>query len=133
MPEETSYCPFCGKQILAVARKCRYCGQYLDPSLRAEAQQFGAVERAMLPVGRPFSAIAAGYLGLFSLFPLIGIAAGLGAVICGIFALRVIKKDPILSGKGRAWFGIAAGAIGFFLWSTLLVLMIIGAFIDARR
>lgn len=27
---ETKKCPFCGKEILAIAKKCKYCGQWLE-------------------------------------------------------------------------------------------------------
>ena len=31
-PQPTRRCPMCGEKILAVARKCRFCGEYLDES-----------------------------------------------------------------------------------------------------
>src|SRR5436305_5960962 len=109
MSEPDKPCPYCGEMILAVARKCRHCGQYLDPSLRRP--QHDAMERLMLPVDTPPSAIAAGYLGLVSFFPLFGIVTGVLAVILGRKALRVVEADSALVGKGRAWFGIVFGGL----------------------
>ncbi len=66
-----------------------------------------AAERAILPVGRAGSAIAAGYLGLLSPF---AIFAPL-AVVFGVVALRTLKREPHLHGAGRAWFGVVMGAL----------------------
>jgi len=122
MFDATKTCPMCGEQILAVARKCRHCGEYLDPEARKQDRP-DVLERSLLPVGRPISAIAAGYLALFAFLPLIGLIPGILAVIFGILALNKINRDPSLCGKGRAWFGIIVGGLVPLLW--------IGAFIVA--
>lgn len=30
MTDETKLCPFCGEEILAIAKKCKHCGEFLD-------------------------------------------------------------------------------------------------------
>jgi hypothetical protein len=93
----------CGEVILASARKCRHCREYLDPSLRPPREPVhDAVDRMLLPVDRPISAIAAGYLGLFSLLPFFGLIA----IAVAVKALRTLKQNPELSGRGRAIFGV---------------------------
>lgn len=76
----------------------------------------------MLPVGRSVWAIAAGYLGLFSLilFP-----APL-ALVCGIVAIRDIKRHPHLHGMGRAIFGIVMGAFGTVGLIIMLIAIAMG-------
>lgn len=32
MTEETKKCPYCGEEILAIAKKCKHCGRWLDGS-----------------------------------------------------------------------------------------------------
>jgi hypothetical protein len=112
--------------ILAVANKCRYCQEYIDPELR-RLNRGGpsGVDRMLTPVGRPTSAIASGYLGLVSIFPLIGLLTGLVAIGLGIKAIRTINRDPELSGKGRAWFGIIAGGLGIAVQVFFIIWMVI--------
>jgi len=64
--------------------------------------------RLLLPVGRSWVAIAAGYAGLFAIlcFPA---PLALGS---GIWAVIDLKKHPDKHGMGRAIFGIVMGALG---------------------
>jgi hypothetical protein len=79
------------------------------------------------------SAIAAGYLGLLSFFPLVGFGTGILAIVFGVIALKKIGQDETLSGKGRAWFGILAGALGVLAWGFLIVTMIVMLIVEASR
>lgn len=74
----------------------------------------------VLPVGRSGLAIAAGYLGLFSVLFLPAPVA----LVVGILAVRDLKKNPGKGGLGRAWFGIIMGAIfsAFLAFSILATL-----------
>jgi len=78
----------------------------------AQPQPYKASEddtlKWVVPIGRSGWAIAAGYLGLFAVL----IVPAPLALLTGILGLRAIKKHPEKLGKGRAWFGIIAGAIG---------------------
>lgn len=78
-------------------------GAYIAPH---SGNQSGGLEW-ILPVNRSICAVIAGYLGLLSIT---GIFAPF-AIVFGLLGLREIKKNPSLRGSGRAWFGIAMGAI----------------------
>lgn len=61
-PEERTRCPFCNEQILANSRKCRYCFEYLDPTLRSiyNRNRTPATQpaRALVPSGQKTTALA---------------------------------------------------------------------------
>ena len=80
--------------------------QPVDPSLRY-----------VLPIGRSGWAIAAGYLGLVSVLCVFAPFA----LIAGLVALRALRDDPELLGRGRAWFGTIMGAAFTVLLIVLLI------------
>jgi hypothetical protein len=82
--------------------------------------------RWVLPVGQSVWAIASGYLGLLSLALCF---LGPFAVITGIVAIAEMRKNPRLSGWGRAIIGIVLGALG----SLVLAMAIFAAVADVVR
>ena len=124
MGQENKDCPYCGEIIKRIAKKCKHCGEFLDERMRRDQEERERASRrpdpslaAVIPVGRAPSAIAAGYLGLLS--PLIIFAPF--ALLVGILALNQMKKDPELTGAGRAWFGIIMGAIFSLAFVAMLL------------
>lgn len=74
----------------------------------------------VLPVGRSWQSIVAGYVGLFALFAwfmgmagtagvAFGAVVGLLSVALGILAIRRASTGG--HGRGRAWFAVVAGAL----------------------
>ena len=129
MADETTRCPFCDEQILAVARKCKHGGEILDEALRAERagaapRDLGAdpALRLILPVGRSIFAVIAGYLGLFSV---LGVFAPF-ALLCGVLAIVEMRRHPDRHGMGRAIFGIVMGGVFTLLFGAVLISAALG-------
>ena len=119
-------CPHCGHQTLV---HDQYVGQsgpcgcgrtvtvlppgFVPPSPIDSLGENAGI-RLLLPVGRSFWAIAAGYAGLFAVLFLPAPIA----LILGVVAILDIKQHPKRHGMGRAIFGLVMGAI-----FTLLMLV----------
>ncbi len=67
-------------------------------------------------------ALLAYYLGLFSLFPFLGLALAIPAFVLGIMGLRKRKQNPAVKGSIHAWIGIVMGGLMTLLWGGMLAL-----------
>lgn len=52
MSQETKKCPYCGEEILAVAKKCKHCGTWLDGRDEAQASA-PVIPKQNTPVNTP--------------------------------------------------------------------------------
>lgn len=110
------FCQKCGAQIAVdQAVICVKCGAPIQ--MTAATGDENAAIRMILPVGRSCLSLIAGYLGLLSLIPGIGVLS----IVVGLLAIRDIKSHPEKHGLGRAWFGVVAGGISLLFWLLFFV------------
>ena len=114
-----TFCTNCGARLPDNAASCGECGAAV-PRANASAGDDAAL-RMVIPIGRSGWAIAAGYLGLVSVIPFVGILA----IATGVLAISSIKKHPEKHGLGRAWFGIVMGALFTVLYIVCLVSLLV--------
>jgi len=110
-------CPNCKAQNAYDSFYCTACGALIRTPT---APGIGDVEKSLrfiLPIGRSWLAIVAGYLGLFSLLP----GFGLLAILFGVLALHDLRKHPEKFGSGRAIFAIVMGVLCTVFWIALAI------------
>ncbi len=73
--------------------------------------QEGAVFSGMIPTKNP-KALIGYYLAVFSLFPVLGLFLGFGAVVLGVQGRKAFKENPQIKGNTHALVAILVG--GFF-------------------
>lgn len=72
-------------------------------------------------------ALAAYYLGVFSLIPCVGLLLGPAGLILGILGLRYVKAHPTAKGTGHAIAGIIMGGLTTLAnWGGLIAVLVLG-------
>ena len=92
---ENKVCPVCGGQILAVAKKCKHCGEFLVKDMRRESQTVRSETDVF--------AILTLITGVVGLWPL--------CLIFSIVSHNRPKNNAHLTGKGIRYFGVVLGAL----------------------
>jgi hypothetical protein len=123
-------CPKCGASNCATDASCLSCGAPLTAPLPprvppppppiAPPASAGSGLEAIIPTRNPH-ALAAYYLGLFSLIPILGLPMGIAALVLGIKGARFARAYPGVHGTTHAWVGIICG--GF--WALVNVFIVI--------
>ena len=71
-------------------------------------------------------ALAAYYLGIFSMIPCVGLLLAIPALNLGVIGLKKRRDNPIVKGSVHAWIGIIMGGIFTIIWGGLTMLLLIG-------
>jgi hypothetical protein len=87
----------------------------------------------IVPMRESLWAIAAGYMGLFACFPLVGLLPAILGIVLGIVALKDIKRNRGRRGAFRAWFGIVLGSLMLLVWGPLSVMVLIAWIRDSGK
>jgi len=77
-------------------------------------------------------ALAAYYLGVFSVIPPVGALLGIPALVMGISGLRFRRRNPEAGGSVHAWIGIVLGGLFGFGYLALMALVVIAGIVHRR-
>jgi len=99
----------------------------MPPSVPPQIPKPSAGDEAVatvIPYRNPM-ALAAYYMGLFSIIPFLGIFLGAGGFICGILGLRHAAKNEGSHGRAHAAIGIGCGGLFFIIWTVFAIGMLV--------
>lgn len=94
----------------------------LAPSGPVENQ--GDATGGIIPYKNPH-ALTAYYLGLFSIFPVLGFFMGVAAVLLGVSGLKKRAQNPVIRGSVHAWIGIVCGSLSIVVHVLVVVLLVV--------
>jgi len=114
-------CTLCGAENDPRASFCVGCDEPFHIQKDTEGDSTGGV----IPY-KNLPALFAYYLGLFSLFPVLGFVLGVAAFILGILGLKKRRENPAVKGSVHAWIGIGCGGVMAIVWGISIIGMIIG-------
>ena len=118
------YCPRCGTENQDNNYQCTQCGEILHATpVQQVVVTSDETLGGMIPMDNG-AAVAAYYLGVFSVIPFIGIALGIPGLILGVKGLRKANEHPEVKGKAHAWVGIICGGffgLGYLILAAALV------------
>jgi hypothetical protein len=82
---------------------------------------------------KSWPALAGYYLGLFSLFPVLGLPLGITAIVFGVMGIRRANENPMVRGKGHAITALICGSLFSLMNIAFVVMIVIGLTVPYRR
>jgi hypothetical protein len=115
------YCTQCGSEIPDQAAFCSSCGQSQWAGDNHGPSRSEQSLKWLVPINVSPYAVVSCYSGLFGFLFCILVVPSLLAIVMGVLALSDLKKNPHLSGKGRAWFGLVTGSLSLVIALIILI------------
>ncbi len=94
MADETKLCPYCGEKILAIAKKCKHCGEWIN-SNNCQNPTIGKISGLQKTSNILWLILA--IIQICSVYLIIaGIWNLIGTIACWSFPKRIQKQDPTI-------------------------------------
>ncbi len=125
-------CPRCGAQNPPGVALCARCSTPLNAPLPQQPQPQYSDPLANIIPTKNGAALTAYYLGLFSIFPILGLPMAIIALVQGLKGFR-LSRDTKIPGKAHAGIGIGCGSIGLLLNLGILYILAMVFLEEARK